>query len=139
MFGSGLWRADAATGNLTTLLPTEAGGGAYNLAAFPYPAPDGNLYFFYTTALNPEGMIDHAPLQIVRTAMDGVTGRAVLRPETFTSLNEALWAPDASFVIVANAPAETIYAGGVLELYYTDATKGVISLLPFGQQLKWGP
>ena len=49
MFGSGLWRADAATGNLTTLLPTEAGGGAYNLAAFPYPAPDGNLYFLGLT------------------------------------------------------------------------------------------
>jgi len=138
MFGSGLWRVDAASGNLTTLLPTEAGGGAYNLASFPYSAPDGNLYFFYNTAISPDGMVNRAPLQIVRTASDGVTNLAVLRPETFTSLNEALWAPDASFVIVANAPAETIYAGGALELYYTDSTKTMIPLLPFGQQLKWG-
>lgn len=139
MFGSGLWRVDAASGILTTLLPTEAGGGAYNLTAFPYPAPDGNLYFFYNTAPNPDGVIDHAPLQIVRTAPDGVTGRTILRPETFTSLNEALWAPDASFVIVAKAPSDSIYAGGVLELYYTDGAKSIVSLLPFGQQLKWGP
>jgi len=139
MFGSGLWRADASSGNLTTLLPTEAGSGAYNLAAFPYPAPDGNLYFFYNTALNPDGMIDNAPLQIVRTALDGVTGLAVLRPETFESLNEALWAPDASFVIVAKAPSDSVYAGGALELYYTNAAKSMVPLVPFGQQLKWGP
>ena len=53
-------------------------------------------------------------------------------------MNEALWAPDASFVIVAKAPAETVYAGGVLELYYIDDSS-MMSLLPFGQQLKWGP
>ena len=138
-FASGLWKIDTATGKSSTLLPTEAGGGAYNLAAFPYLAPDGNLYFFYNTALNPDGMIDHAPLQIVRAAADGVTGRAILRPETFTALNEALWAPDASFVIVAKAPSDTVYVGGALELYYTDGAKSMIALLPFGQQLKWGP
>jgi hypothetical protein len=137
-FASGLWKLDPATGNSTTLLPMEAGDSAYNLAAFPYPAPDGNLYFFYNTAISSDGNVNNAPLQIVRTAPDGVTSLAVLRPETFTSFNEALWAPDASFVIVAKAPADTIYAGGVLELYYTDSTKSMISLLPFGQQLKWG-
>ena len=139
MFGSGLWKVDASNGNLTTLLPTEAGGGAYNLASFPYLAPDGNLYFFYNTALNPDGFIDRPLLQIIRSAPDGVTSRNVLRPETFEALNEALWAPDANFVIVAKAPAATIYAGGALELYYTDSTKSMIPLLPFGQQLKWGP
>jgi hypothetical protein len=120
------------------LLPTEAGGGAYNLASFPYAASDGNLYFFYNTALSPDGFIDRPPLQIVRSALDGITGRTILRPETFESLNEALWSPDASFVIVAKAPAPTVYAGGVLELYYTDGVTGMIALLPFGQQLKWG-
>ena len=84
-------------------------------------------------------MIDNAPLQIVRTAPDGVTGLTVLRPETFESLNEALWAPDASFVVVAKAPSDSVYAGGALELYYTDAAKSMVQLVPFGQQLKWGP
>ncbi|MEP6895345.1 MAG: hypothetical protein ABI986_07040 [Chloroflexota bacterium] len=137
-FASGLWKLDAATGNSTTLLPSEAGGGAYNLAAFPYLATDGNLYFFYNTAPNPNGTIDHAPLQMVRTATDGVTGRAILRADTFTSINEALWAPDASFVITATAPIQDVYQGGIVELYYADSTKPMISLLPFGQQLKWG-
>jgi WD40 repeat protein len=137
-FASGLWKIDTTTGKSTTLLPGDAGGGAYNLAAFPYLAPDGNLYFFYNTALNPNGTIDHAPLQMVRTAPDAITSRAVLRPETFTMLNEALWAPDASFVITATAPIQDVYQGGLIELYYTDSTKPMISLLPFGQQLKWG-
>ncbi len=141
MFASGLWRVDAATGNLTTLLPTEAGGGNFNLANQPYLAPDGQLYFFFASQPAPDGFIDNnAPLQIVRSAPDGVTDRTVLRPETFESVNRALWAPDASFVIVTKLPADrSVYDGGAVELYYTDATKSVIPLLPFGRQLKWGP
>ena len=138
MLGSGLWRVDATSGNLTTLLPTEAGGGNFNLASEPYLAPDGQLYFFFATAAGADGFVNRGPLQLVRSAPDGVTGRTVLRPEIFEALNEALWAPDASFVIVAKAPAETVYAGGVLELYYTTGSS-MLPLLPFGQQLKWGP
>jgi hypothetical protein len=76
---------------------------------------------------------------MVRSGVDAVTGRTVLRPETFPTLNEALWSPDASFVIAAKAPAPSVYEGGVIELYYTDATRIMIPLLPFGWQLKWGP
>ena len=139
MFGPGLWKVDASSGNITTLLPTDAGGGNFNLADEPYLAPDGQLYFFYLTeSLGSDGMITRAPLQLVRSAPDGVTGRTVLRSETFQFLNEALWAPDASFVIVAYAPIADVYQGGLLELYYTDGQKDMISLLPYGQQLKWG-
>jgi hypothetical protein len=139
MFGSGLWRVDANTGNATTLLPTEAGGGAYNLAAYPYAAPDGDLYFFYNVALSPDGMIDRAPLQMVRSSIDGVTARTVLRPETFNMLNEALWAPDASFVLIADAPIEGVREGGIIELYYSNGDPGPVSLLEFAFDLKWGP
>ena len=138
MFGPGLWRVDAISGNLTTLLPAEAGDGNFNFSNLPYLAPDGQLYFFFASRPAPDGFADHVPLQIVRSALDGVTGRTVLRPETFERLNEALWAPDASFVIVAKAPSDTVYAGGALELYSTDGSS-MLSLLPFGQQLKWGP
>ena len=86
-----------------------------------------------------DGMIQRSPLQLVRSAPDGMTGRTVLRPETFEAMNEALWAPDASFVITVRAPSDSVYAGGVIELYYADATKSMIPLLPFGQQLQWGP
>jgi hypothetical protein len=139
MFGPGLWRVDAASGNLTTLLPAEVGDGNFNFATQPYLAPDGQLYFFYASRPAPDGFADNVPLQIARSAPDGVTGRSVLRPETFETLNDALWAPDASFVIVAKAPDASVYDGGVLELYYTDGAKSMISLLPFGRQLKWGP
>jgi hypothetical protein len=76
-------------------------------------------------------------MQIVRAAPAGVTGRTVLRPEIFETLNETLWAPGASFVIAAKASDISVYAGGALELHYTDATKGMVSLAPFGWQLKW--
>jgi hypothetical protein len=138
MFGSGLWRVDAASGVITTLLPTDAGGGAYNLISSPYPAPEGNLYFFYNTAISPDGMIDRPPLQIVRTAVDGVTGRTILNPESFQLINEALWAPDASFVIVAFAPIQDVYVGGQAEVTYFDGRPSVI-LTTFAQDMKWGP
>lgn len=138
MFGSGLWRADASSGNMTTLLPAETGGN-YNLAAQPYLAPDGQLYFFFANLPSGGEFVSRAPLQLVRSAADGVTSRTVLRPETFQLMNEALWSPDANFVIVANAPSDQIYQGGVLELYYTDGLESMVSLAPFGQQLKWGP
>jgi hypothetical protein len=133
MLSPGLWKVDAANGNVTTLLPSDAGNGKFNLADEPYLAPDAQLYYFFANAL------DTVPLQIVRSAPDGVTGRVVLRPETFETLNEALWAPDASFVIVAKASADSNNAGGHVELYYTDAAKDMVSLLSAGQQLQWGP
>lgn len=139
MFGSGLWRIDAATGNVATLIPSEAGGSNYNLADRPYLAPDGQLYFFFAIASSPDGFISRGPLQIVRSAPDGVTGRTVLRPETFQDMNGALWAPDASFVITSIAPADSGISGGQVDLYYVDPSQPVINLLPFGQQLKWGP
>lgn len=139
MFGSGLWRIDAATGNVLTLLPSDAGSGNYNLAKDPYLAPDGQLYFFFATSPSTDGFISRGPLQMVRSAPDGVTGRTILRPDSFLLMNESLWAPDASFVIAAMAPSDTTFAGGQLNLYYTDPAQPPISLVPFGQQLKWGP
>jgi Tol biopolymer transport system component len=135
----GLWRVDAASGNVTTLLPAEAGDGKFNLADEPYLAADGQLYYFFANASDTVAFSDQAPLQIVRSAPDGVTGRTVLRPETFASLTEALWAPDGSFVIVAKAPLDSNTAGSIVELYYTDTAKNMVSLLPSGQPLQWGP
>jgi hypothetical protein len=138
MFGSGLWRVDAASGGVTTLLPTDAGGGNFNLADEPYFAPDGQLYFFFTTASSPDGMIQRSPLQLVRSAPDGVTGRTVLSSENFQLLNETLWAPDASLVIVAYAPTQEVYQGGQAEVVFLDGRPNIV-LTTFAQQMKWGP
>jgi hypothetical protein len=138
MFSPGLWRVDAATGEVTTLIPGDAGSGNFNAAKEAYLAPDGQLYFFFGAVSSPEGMFNRAPLQPVRAAPDGVTGRTVLSTEDFQLLNEALWAPDASFVLVAMAPAPEIYQGGQAEIVYFDGTPRV-TLAPFAQQMRWGP
>lgn len=139
MFNSGLWRIDSVSGSTTTLIPAEAGGGNYNLAREPFLAPDGQLYFFYTTApMGADGFIERGPLQIVRAAADGVTGRTVLRPETFEAINEALWSPDASFVVAVMSSGPAVISGGALQLYYTDGSKSMVPLVPFGRALKWG-
>lgn len=139
MFSAGLWRVDATTGKVTTLLSGSFDTNPLNLADEPFLAPDGQLYFFHATMPGGTDMVNRAALQLVRAGTDGVANRTVLRPETFERMNEALWAPDASFVIVANADLPEIYQGGRLELYYVDGQKGMISLLPFGMDMKWGP
>jgi WD40-like Beta Propeller Repeat len=138
MFSSGLWKVDAATGEVTTLIQGDAGGGNYNAADEAYLAPDGQLYFFFATVASPDGVITRSQLQPVRSAPDGVTGRTVISTEDFQLLNEALWAPDASFVIVAFAPTREVYQGGQAEIIYFDGRPSVV-LTPFAQQMKWGP
>jgi hypothetical protein len=135
MFSSGLWKVDATTGEVVTLIPGDAGGGNYNAADEPYLAPDGQLYFFFATFTNPD---TRSPLQLVRSAPDGVTGRTVISGEDFQLLNEALWAPDASFVIAAISPAREIYQAGQAEIVYLDGRPKVV-LTPSAQQMKWGP
>jgi Tol biopolymer transport system component len=138
MFSSGLWKVDAATGQVTTLIQGDAGGGNYNAADEPYLGPDGQLYFFFATVASPDGVITRSQLQAVRSAPDGVTGRTVISTEDFQLLNEALWAPDASFVIAALAPTREVYQGGQAEIIYFDGRPSVV-LTPFAQQMKWGP
>ncbi len=140
MFDPGLWRIEAATGKVTTLLPASAGGGNFNLADEAYLAPDGQLYYFFATApsSSQDGTITRPPLQLVRSAPDGVTGRTVLSQQDFQLLNEALWAPDASLVVVAFAPTREVFVGGQAEVVYLDGRPNVV-LTPFAQEMKWGP
>ena len=138
MFSSGLWRVDAATGAVTTLIPGDAGGGTYNLADEAYLAPDGQLYFLFASVPSPEGIITRSPLQAVRSAPDAVTGRTILSTETFELLNEAMWAPDASFLIAVLAPSPEIYQGGEAKIVYFDGRPSA-PLTSFAQRMKWGP
>jgi hypothetical protein len=138
MFSSGLWKVDAATGDVTTLIQGDAGGGNYNVADEAFLAPDGQLYFFFATLASPDGVITRSQLQPVRSAPDGMTGRTVLSTEDFQLLNEALWTPDASFVIAAFASTREVYQGGQAEIIYFDGRPS-IPLTPFAQQMKWGP
>ena len=145
-----LWRIDAATGALTRMLSTDlfragtemfrTGIGTASLPKEIYLAPDGHLYFFFGMFQTASGYWEPPVLNMARSSLDGVTDRSVLRDENFRLLNEALWAPDASFVITATWPgANWNREGGVLELYYTDRQEEAVWLAPFGSQMKWGP
>ncbi len=138
MFSSGLWRVDASSGQVTTLLPGDPGNGTYNFADAPFLGPDGQLYFFFANTPISEEFFMNAPLQLVRSAADGVSGRTVLLPDLFTRMNEALWSTDASFVIVALPQNDQTYQGGQLEIVYVDGRPRIL-LVPFGRDLKWGP
>jgi WD40 repeat protein len=136
----GLWKVDAVTGAVTTLIPLGLGDGTIELPDEPFLAPDGQLYYFFGAFSVDSGYFDAPLLELVRSAPDGVTGRTVLRSENFRLMQEALWAPDASFAIVATLPERSWdQGGGVLELYPTDGQKEPVWLAPFGQQMKWGP
>ena len=131
-----LWRVDSTSGATTTLLKGDQGDGTFNFADAPYLAPDGQLYYFFASQPATDSRV---PLQLVRSASDGVTNRTVLRPESYASINEMLWAPDASFVIAAIAPIPDVYQGGSAEVIYTDGQKSIVSLVPFAIDMKWGP
>jgi len=136
MFNSGLWKVDPATGTVTTLFSSNFDSSSFLYADEPYLALDNQLYFFFaesTIELN-----SRAPLQLVRSAPDGMTGRTVLRPDTFELMTESLWAPDASFIVVAFAPTPDVYQGGRAEIVYLDGRSNV-TLTPFAQQMRWGP
>jgi hypothetical protein len=138
MFIPGLWRVDTATGATTTLLSSDTGA-PIHAADEPFLAPDGNLYYFYASLPATDIGSSHVPLQLVRSAPDGVTNRTVLRPETFDLMNEALWAPDGSLVITAMAPIQDVYVGGAPQVVYTDPAKNTVPLVPFAINMKWGP
>lgn len=136
MFNAGLWKVDPTNGAVTTLFTSDYDTSSFNYAYEPYLAPDGQLYFLFAEATSEFN--SRTPLQLVRSAPDGVTGRTVLRPDTFELMNEALWARDASFVVVAFAPNPDTYQGGRAEIVYVDGRPNV-ALTAFAQQMKWGP
>jgi hypothetical protein len=136
MIDSGLWRF-GLDGTVTTLLSGSAADGTYNFADYPYLAPDGQLYYFFNNLTNiPSG---HTPLTLVRSGPDGVTGRTSVLPGIFPALNEALWAPDAGLVVIADGssmPDE--WSAGRLIAIYLDG-RPAWPLAPFGSNMKWGP
>ena len=137
MVDSGLGYVDASTGLVNILLPGSAPDATYNFALGPQAGTDGKLYFFFNNLPQiPTG--GHTPLNLVRSATDGVTDRQQLTPETFQTLNEVLWAPDASLAIVAEGPTPDVYAGGVASIVYPDGRPDV-KLASFAQNLRWGP
>jgi hypothetical protein len=137
MIDSGLLYADASSGEVSILLPGSVPDGTYNFADTTQVGPDGQLYFFFNNLMEIPAAA-HTPLYMVRSGPDGVTGRVQLRPDAFENINEILWAPNASFAILALAPAPDVYEGGQMVIVYPDGRPNV-ALTDYGDMLKWGP
>lgn len=139
--GGDLWKVDSKSGAVTTLSKGSAGEGADLIHYFPYKpylAPDGQLYFFFTKFPDTAGITNRAPMIIVRTSPEDMINQwTVMHGELLDLINEALWAPDASFVIVALAPTQDVYDGGQAKIIYLDGRPNV-DLISFAQNLKWG-
>ena len=136
MIDNGMWRFNAADGSGNTLLPPQNPDGTYNFADQPLLAPDGQLYFFFGNF--PDIPSGHTPLMLVQSAPDGVTDRTIIYPETFTAMNDALWSPDGSQIVVVEATDPDMWYGGAATLY-TPSGGAPVPLLPFAQDLRWGP
>jgi hypothetical protein len=141
MDAGGLWSVYVGTGEVTTIIPYGGENNTFNFVDEPYAAPDGRFYYFFSNYDGNLGPLHRAPgyLEIVRVAGYSWNERtSLVRNESLRMMNEALWAPDGSFVIVALAPGEDIMDGGQAEIVYFDGRPNVV-LVPFAQEMKWGP
>jgi Tol biopolymer transport system component len=137
----GLWSVNVGTGEVTTIIPYGGGNNTFNFVDEPYAAPDGRFYYFFSNYDGNLGPLHRAPgyLEIIRVAGDSWNERtSLVRNESLRMMNEALWAPDGSFVIVALAPGEDVMDGGQAEIVYFDGRSNLV-LAPFAQEMKWGP
>jgi Tol biopolymer transport system component len=136
MVEPGMWRFNAADGAASTLLPPTNPDGSFNFADYPLLPADGQLRFFFANLPTiPEG---RTPLMLNQSAPDAVTGRMLIYPETFSAMNEALWSPDGSQIVVVEATNPDMWYGGAATLY-TLSGGAPVPLVPFAQGLRWGP
>lgn len=133
---SSLWHLDINNGNVDVLLSTEFDNEGITFLEEPYLSSDNQLFFFF--ADNPQINDRRVPLQMVSSAPDAVTDRVVLHSDTFEMMNEALWAPDADFVIVVFALNRDEYLGGQAEIVYLDGRSNIV-LTNYAKEMKWGP
>ncbi len=135
MVDSGLSYVNADTGTVAVLMPGSAPDGTYNFAAGPQVGPDGKLYFFFNNL--PQIPTAHTPLSLYRADTDGVKDRTQLKKDVWQSINEVLWAPDASLAVIVNGSAPDVYTGGAALIVYPDSRPDV-KLVDFAQDLHWG-
>ncbi len=134
---SGLAYVNAETALETVLLPGSAPDTTYNFVAGPQVGPDGKLYFFFSNLPQiPTG--GHTPLSLYRAETDGVKDRTQLKANIYQTINEVLWAPDASLAVIAQGPTADAYSGGIASIVYPD-TRPDVKLTDFAQDMHWGP
>jgi Tol biopolymer transport system component len=135
LVSSGIWRVNL-DGSVNEIMPTQNPDTTFNYADAPWFAPDGQMYFFYgTTPDYPNGNV---PLTLVRSAMDGVTGRTPVLTDTFVDYTDITWAPDGSLFIVTRPPAGELFGAGPATVYFVDG-RPPVQILLVAEDLHWGP
>jgi Tol biopolymer transport system component len=124
----GVWQIDPSTEAVTTLLTENDAFYESTSAAYPKQAPDGRLYFFYRSAdEDAKPMLVSAPVNDMTnmTSLDAIT----LDNGIFWS--DALWAPDASFVILS-------IHNGPMHILPTDDSPMITLPVSGASNLRWG-
>ena len=96
-------------------------------------------YPLKTPVVTSFGTMQDRPMVLVRAdPSDVMSSWTILRGDLLEGVNEALWAPDASFVVATFAPTLDIYDAGTAQILYFDGRPNVV-LTPLARQMKWGP
>ena len=141
MILSGMWVADAATGESRTLIQGDAPDGAFRLPGFVHPVAGGSLYYFYARSdAFPEGQIKLSPVHALRRR----SGRQTPLRSDAWMVGEALWTPDGSGVVILDleTPAPPSPGGAVQPLgrliYLASDNRPPLLLPAAGYTLRWG-
>jgi Tol biopolymer transport system component len=137
LISAGLWRADANTGQSTTLIQGELND-AYTLVGYAQQAGNGRLYYFLSRANGfPEGFI---ALTMYSSDADGVSNQAQLRNDAHIFF-EALWAHDGSGAVIVDS-TEAVNSGSFSTsgplLYLKSDGSAAIPLIDNAYALRWG-
>ena len=124
----GVWQINISTGAVKMLLKVDDAITETMSAAFPKQAPDGRLYFFY------QGADEDATPLFVAAPLDDLSKMTSLRSITLNSnifWSEALWAPDASLVIIS-------IHDGPMHILPSDDTPIITLPVSGTTNLRWG-
>ena len=132
----GMWRAPAASGAGVTLIPGYDGTN-YALAYLPQQLADGLLYYFYASVPGSGDLTGGAPMEMVRSDPDGVTGRVTLNGGPFTPVGVA-WAPDGSGAAIHQGTASPPAASGPLLWVPADGGPAVSLGANVIREMHWG-
>lgn len=140
MVPAGLWRIPISTGVAETLASAPSDAQRFPLISYARVLSDGRLYYFYQDAgLDPAigAVAWPATVTATRSDLDGQTGRAALRADSY-QLVEALWAPDGrGSVIVKHSDDPNVFGEGAL-IWIDTANGPAVDLHTSGSMLHWG-
>jgi len=137
----GLWQAKAIDGSVQPLIFSASCPPCLPVAA-PHQGGDGNLYYFYGE-VNDVNNIIHPPLMLIQSALDGVSGRAAVRPEIF-NVASALWTPDDKAVLIIQTETSNDYPKSLI-LVPLNSSLPIVNIMADASRLarpytlRWGP